>query len=190
MRLLIFVLLFMGCTPQEPEMLLGGPDDPEAIPDIIPAVQPFVNEGCNTAWDNLSAIVDAEGNVTYFEDLPEYTSDPFDYDKSRFTFVYQARNPWYGVYEDENPYARMQTGWKMLPIDDYGVLTCQGLQELRTWILDENTDRWYMNSQVVLASLLCNGQDDCDQGYGFAEIEFVQYEPGYLYLQDGVMTEQ
>ena len=44
------------------------------IPDFVPAVQPFVNEACNTAWDNLSAIVEPNGSVIYFINLPDYTA--------------------------------------------------------------------------------------------------------------------
>ena len=39
------------------------------VPDFIPALQPFVNEGCQTAWDNLSAIIDTTGEVIYFINL-------------------------------------------------------------------------------------------------------------------------
>lgn len=155
------------------------------IPDFIPALQPFVNEGCQTAWDNLSAIVNTDGSVTYFTNLPDYTADSTDYDKSRFTFIYQVKNPWYNVYPDEDPYTMLQVNWYTLPIDDYGNLTCEGLQEVRTWVLDELTDRWYMNSQVVWAALLCNGQTECNQGYNFEEIEYTPYQSGYQHLQIG-----
>lgn len=159
------------------------------IPDFIPALQPFVNEGCNTAWNNLSAIVNPDGSITYFTNLPDYTSDPFDYDKSRFTFIYQVQNPWYGIYPEENPYTMLQVNWYTLPIDDYGSLTCQGLQEVRTWVLDELTNKWYMNSQIVWAAVLCNGQGDCDQGWTFDQIEYTPYQSGYVHLVDGTINE-
>jgi len=156
------------------------------IPDFVPALQPFVNEGCNTAWDNLSGIVNVDGSVTYFINLPDYTDDPTDYDKSRFTFIYQAKNPWFGIFADEPPYAQIAgASWYTLPIDDYGIMTCQGLQEIRTWVLDELTGTWYMNSQVCWAAVLCNGQGDCNQGYTFDQIEYTPYESGYVHLQPG-----
>jgi hypothetical protein len=159
------------------------------IPDFIPALQPFVNEGCNTAWSNLSGIVNPNGSVTYFTNLPDYTDNPTDYDKSRFTFIYQAKNPWFGVFEDEPPYAQIAgAGWYTLPIDDYGIMTCQGLQEIRIWVLDELTGIWYMNSQVCWAAVLCNGQGDCDQGYTFDQIEYTPYESGYIYKQSNSIT--
>lgn len=156
------------------------------IPDFVPAVQPFVNEGCQTAWDNLSAIINTDGTVTYFTWLPDWTPDTTDYDKARFTFIYQARNPWFGVFPEEEPYAQMSgAGWMMLPIDDYGSMTCNGLQEIRIWVLDELTGRWFMNSQVCWAGFLCNGQADCEQGYSFDQIEYTPYVSGYQHLQAG-----
>jgi len=187
MKYLLILLCLFSCTPIDP--FSGGNQSNFVQPiDFIPAVQPFVNEGCNTRWDNLSAIME-ECEVTYFTDLPNYTNNPTDLDKSRFTFVYQVRNPWYGLFDDEAPYTRLQTGWYMLPIDDYGNSTCQGIQELRIWVLDELTDCWYMNSQVCWAGYLCNGQDECNQGYQFGDIEFTTYSGGLLYLQDGSITE-
>jgi hypothetical protein len=211
--ILIISILFIGCTPefwndaidnaadQALDQTLVDEVDPintdeilydengNAIPNFIPALQPFVNEGCQTAWDNLSAIVNENGSITYFINLPDYTPDSTDYDKSRFTFIYQVQNPWYGVYPDENPYTMLQVNWYTLPIDDYGNLTCQGLQEIRIWVLDELTGRWYMNSQVVWAALLCNGQTDCNQGWSFDQIEYTPYESGYVHLVDGSINE-
>ena len=158
------------------------------IPDFVPAVQPFVNEACNTSWDNLSAIVDPNGSVTYFINLPDYTADSTDYDKSRFTFIYQVKNPWFGQFPEEEPYTMLQVNWYMLPIDDYGSLTCSGLQEVRIWVYDELTNRYFMNSQVVWAAVLCNGQGDCDQGYNFDQIEYTSYESGYIYIQPNPIT--
>lgn len=159
------------------------------IPDFVPALQPFVNEGCNTAWDNLSGIVNVDGSVTYFINLPDYTADSTDYDKSRFIFIYQSRNPWFGsIWDDgsEGPYAQIAgAGWLTLPIDDYGNMTCEGLQEIRIWVLDELTGRWYMNSQVCWAALLCNGQTECNQGYSFDQIEYTPYQSGYQHLHAG-----
>ena len=153
------------------------------IPDFVPALQPFLNEACNTAWDNLSAIVEPDGTVIYFIDLPDYTEDPLDYDKSRFTFIFQSRNPWYGIFPDENPYSMMASpGWYTLPVDDYGNMTCQGLQEIRIWVYDELTETYYMNSQVCWAAVLCNGQGDCDQGYSFDQIEYTPYVGGYQHI--------
>jgi hypothetical protein len=162
------------------------------IPDFIPALQPFVNEGCQTAWDNLSAIIDTTGQVIYFITLPDYTPDTTDYDKSRFTFLYQAQNPWYqSSWDDgtEEPYALIASaGWYTLPIDDYGNMTCQGLQEIRIWVLDELTGTWYMNSQICWAALLCNGQSDCDQGWTFDQIEYTPYESGYVHMVNGPIS--
>lgn len=161
------------------------------IPDFIPALQPFVNEGCNTDWDNLSAIIEPDGSIIYFMSLPDYTPDSTDYDKSRFTFIYQAQNPWYGSFADEEPYAQIAgAGWYMLPIDDYGSMTCVGLQEIRIWVLDELTGTWFMNSQVCWAGYLCNGQADCDQGWTFDQIEYTPYNSGYLHRVDGQITNQ
>lgn len=190
MRNILFVLLLFSCTPAD-----TAPDDSDLqqrlcvkkILDFIPSVQPLVNEGCNTTWDNLSAIIE-NGEITYFRDLPAYTQNPNDIDKDRFLFVYQVKNPWYGIYENETPYSMIQSGWSLLPIDDYGVLTCQGIQELRIWVLDELTDRWYMNSQVVWAGYLCNGQSECS-GYEFSDIEYTPYEEGFLHLMEGSITE-
>ncbi len=211
--ILIISILFIGCTPefwndaidnaadQALDQTLVDEVDPintdeilydengNTIPNFIPALQPFVNEGCQTAWDNLSAIVNENGSITYFINLPDYTPDSTDYDKSRFTFIYQVQNPWYGVYPDENPYTMLQVNWYTLPIDDYGNLTCQGLQEIRIWVLDELTGRWYMNSQVVWAAFLCNGQTDCNQGWSFDQIEYTPYESGYVHLVDGSINE-
>lgn len=155
------------------------------IPDFVPAVQPFVNEACNTAWDNLSAIVEPNGSVIYFINLPDYTADSTDYDKDRFTFIYQVKNPWFGQFPEEEPYTMLQVNWYMLPIDDYGNLTCSGLQEIRIWVYDELTNRYFMNSQVVWAAVLCNGQGDCTQDYTFDQIEYTPYQSGYQHLQAG-----
>jgi hypothetical protein len=152
------------------------------IPDFIPALQPFLNEACQTAWDNISAIVNPDGTVTYFTDLPDWTPDPNDYDKDRFQFIIQCKNPWYGVYEGESPYTMMQVGWYTLPVNDYGTLTCSGLQEIRLWVHDELTGADYFNSQVCYAVVLCNGQGECNQGYTFDQIEFVPYDGGYQFL--------
>jgi hypothetical protein len=67
-------------------------------------------------------------------------------------------------------------------------MTCQGLQEIRIWVLDELTGTWYMNSQVCWAAVLCNGQGDCDQGYNFDQIEYTPYESGYIYIQPNPIT--
>ena len=153
------------------------------IPDFVPALQPFVNEGCNTAWANVSGIVNPNGSVTYFTSLPAWTADSTDYDKDRFTFIFQAQNPWYGVFEGEEPYAQIGSpSWYTLPIDDYGVMTCEGLQEIRTWVLDELTGTWYMNSQICWAALLCNGQVECNQGWSFDQIEYTPYTGGYIHV--------
>ena len=197
-KLLLPLLLLVGCTPD----YLMMPSDPsefelsqsqvntllynengQLLLDFIPAIQPFVNEGCNTAWDNLSAIVNPDGSLVYFINLPAYTESPTDLDKSRFTFIYQARNPWFGVFPEEEPYAQIAgAGWYTLPIDDYGNMTCQGLQEIRTWVLDELTGQWYMNSQVCWAGFLCKGQSECNQGWTFDQIEYTPYTEGYLHL--------
>jgi hypothetical protein len=211
--IIIIAFLFIGCTPEFWNDTIDNAADQaldqtlvedvvpintdeilydengNIIPDFIPALQPFVNEGCNTAWDNLSAIVNEDGSLSYFINLPDYTPDSTDYDKSRFTFIYQVQNPWYGLYPEENPYTMLQVNWYTLPIDDYGNLTCQGLQEIRIWVLDELTGRWYMNSQIVWAAVLCNGQGDCDQGWTFDQIEYTPYQSGYVHLVDGTINE-
>jgi hypothetical protein len=197
-KLLLPLLLLVGCAPD----YLMMPSDPsefelsqsqvntllynengQLLLDFIPALQPFVNEGCQTAWDNISAIVNPDGSLVYFINLPAYTESPTDLDKSRFTFIYQARNPWFGVFPEEEPYAQIAgAGWYTLPIDDYGNMTCQGLQEIRTWVLDELTGQWYMNSQVCWAGFLCKGQSECNQGWTFDQIEYTPYTEGYLHL--------
>jgi hypothetical protein len=198
--ILFSLLLLTACTPDY-LMMPSNPSEFELsqsqvntllynengqlLLDFIPALQPFVNEGCNTAWDNLSAIVNPDGSLVYFTNLPAYTESPTDLDKSRFTFIYQAQNPWFGVFPEEEPYAQIAgAGWYTLPIDDYGNMTCQGLQEIRIWVLDEVTNQWYMNSQVCWAALLCNGQSDCDQGWSFDQIEFTSYQSGYVHLSN------
>lgn len=202
------VVLLAGCTP-EMFMLPSQPSDFEinqnyiqtnvhlydewgnVIPDFVPAIQPFVNEGCNTSWDNLSAIVNEDGTLTYFVDLPDWTADTTDYDKDRFTFIYQAQNPWFEIYPEEEPYAQISgSGWYMLPIDDYGSMTCNGLQEIRIWVLDELTGEWFMNSQVCWAGYLCNGQGDCDQGWSFDQIDYATYESGYIHLSNTPISNQ
>lgn len=202
---LLLMIFLSSCTP-EFMMVPSMPDGNELvqqnqildplydengnlIPDFVPALQSFVNEGCQTAWDNLSAIVNPDGSLTYFINLPDYTPDSTDYDKGRFTFIYQSRNPWYGIYEGEAPYSQMAgASWYMLPIDDYGNLTCQGLQEIRIWVVDELTGQWYMNSQVCWAAFLCNDQADCTQGWSFDQIEYTPYTGGYLHAVQGPVT--
>jgi hypothetical protein len=210
----LFLFLLSGCTPEfwtdsinqaseqaldqtlveqttsinQQNILYDGNNN--IIPDFVPALQPFINEGCQTAWDNLSAIVQPDGQVTYFYTLPDYTPDPTDYDKDRFTFIFQAQNPWYGLYEGENPYSPIASpGWYTVPVDDYGNMTCEGLQEIRIWVLDELTNTWYMNSQVCWAALLCNGQTECNQGWTFDQIEYTQYESGYNFLSPNEYSE-
>jgi hypothetical protein len=210
---LFLVLMLASCTPLEWDDAINNANDQiidqilvedtpsiqpqniqydengNLIPDFVPALQPFVNEGCNTAWDNLSGIVNPNGSITYFTWLPDYTPDPTDYDKSRFTFIFQSKNPWYGMFEGEEPYAQMASpSWYTLPIDDYGNMTCEGLQEIRIWVLDELTGTWYMNSQVCWAAVLCNGQTECNQGYTFDQIEYTPYESGYIYMQPNAIT--
>jgi hypothetical protein len=208
MKNVLFVLVIMmsSCTPEH-LMMPTAPSEFEitesqdtALPpnetvnpllDFVPAIQPFVNEGCQTAWDNLSAIINPDGSLTYFIDLPDYTEDSTDLDKGRFTFIYQARNPWFGMFPEEEPYAQIAgSGWYMLPIDDYGSMTCQGLQEIRTWVLDELTGQWYMNSQVCWAGFLCKGQAECDQGWSFDQIEFTPYEQGYIHISNVPINNQ
>ena len=141
---LFLVLMLASCTPLEWDDAINNANDQiidqilventpsiqpqniqydengNLIPDFVPALQPFVNEGCNTAWDNLSGIVNPNGSITYFTWLPDYTPDSTDYDKSRFTFIFQSKNPWYGVFEGEEPYDQMASpSWYTLPIDDY-----------------------------------------------------------------------
>ncbi len=206
---LFLVLMLASCTPLEWDDAINNANDQiidqilventppilpqniqydengNVIPDFVPAVQPFVNEACNTAWDNLSAIVEPNGSVIYFINLPDYTADSTDYDKDRFTFIYQVKNPWFGQFPEEEPYTMLQVNWYMLPIDDYGNLTCSGLQEIRIWVYDELTNRYFMNSQVVWAAVLCNGQGDCTQDYTFDQIEYTPYQSGYQHLQAG-----
>lgn len=187
---LFILLLFVSCNPIPISdlMPLSGPEQNAEVVDFIPAVQPFVNEGCNTRWDNLSAIVDQNGEITYFTELPDYTPDVNDLDKNRFQFIYQVRNPWYGIFEEEEIYAHLQTGWYMLPISDYGNLTCEGLQEIRIWVKDKRTGAWYMNSQICWVAVLCQNQTECDYGYTFDQIEFVDYQSGFLYLTEGPIS--
>ena len=193
LSILLLIFSLASCTPEHLMMPSVANDfeieqsnvmqDDDVLVDFIPAIQPFVNEGCETSWDNLSAIINADGSLIYFTSLPDYTSNPNDLDKSRFTFIYQSRNPYYGLFEGEEPYAQIGgSGWMMLPIDDYGSMTCNGLQEIRIWVLDEVTGAWYMNSQVCWAGYLCNGQGDCNQGWSFDQIEFTTYEQGYIHL--------
>jgi hypothetical protein len=203
---ILMLILFVSCNPEQ-MMMPSMADDYEMqqnqvntllyneegqlLLDFIPAIQPFVNEGCNTAWDNLSAIINPDGSLTYFNSLPNYTASPNDLDKGRFTFIYQCRNPYFGIFEGEEQYSQIgSSGWMMLPIDDYGSMTCNGLQEIRTWVLDELTGQWYMNSQVCWAGYLCNGQGDCNQGWSFDEIEFTTYQEGYLHLSPTSINNQ
>jgi hypothetical protein len=209
----ILAILFASCTPQTwlegnvPQQITNQNTVEQVVPmqqqdilydeygnmivDFVPALQPFVNEGCNTAWNNLSAIVMPEGQVVYFISLPDYTADTTDLDKDRFTFIYQVQNPFYNVFPNENPYTMLQVNWYTLPIDDYGSLTCEGLQEIRTWVLDELTGRWYMNSQICWAALLCNGQTSCtDNGWNIGDVEYTPYQSGYIHLMETNITEQ
>jgi hypothetical protein len=160
------------------------------IPDFVPALQPYLHEACETAWDNVSGIVNPDGTITYFVDLPDYTEDSLDYDKNRFEFAIQSKNPWYGQFGDSALYTLMQVGWYTLPVDDYGNLTCSGLQEIRLWVRDRVTGQQYFNSQVCYAVVLCNGQGECNQGYTFDQIEYSPYDPGYMYAVDFPYSEQ
>jgi hypothetical protein len=161
------------------------------ILDIIPTVQPFINEGCQTAWDNLSAIVNSNGQITYMYLLPDYTPTSNDLDKQRFQFFYQVQNQWFGLFDGEEPYTLLGSPtFQLMAIDTYGDQVCQGLQEIRIWVHDELTDKWYMNSQVVLASFLCGGQMDCGQGWEFDDLEYTPYTSGYLFMVDGPISGQ
>ena len=202
--IILIGFLLVGCNPEQMMMpsfanefetqqsqvnTLLYNENGQLLLDFVPAIQPFVNEGCNTAWDNLSAIINTDGSLTYFSSLPNYTPSPTDLDKSRFTFIYQSQNQWFGIFAEEEPYAQIgSSGWMMLPIDDYGSMTCNGLQEIRIWVLDELTGQWYMNSQVCWAGYLCNGQGDCNQGWSFDQIEFTTYEQGYIHLSDTIIN--
>lgn len=176
-----------GMMPDGNEMYT---EDSIEIVDFVPALQPFVNEGCNTAWDNVSGIVRPDGSMIYFMNLPDWTPDSLDYDKDRFMFIFQVRNPYYGVYPGEAPYKQIASaGWLTMPVDDYGTLTCKGIQEVRTWVMDKVTGRWYMNSQICWAAVLCNGQTPCpDIGYGVEDVEYTPYEFGYFHLMEGSIS--
>lgn len=205
-KLFLSFLLLSGCTPEYlmmPELpneyevnqsqvnTLLYNENGQLLLDFIPMLQSFVNEGCQTAWDNLSAIVNPDGSLTYFINLPDYTPDSTDLDKGRFTFLYQVQNPWYNIYPGEAPYTLLAgASWYTLPVDDYGNLTCQGLQEIRIWVVDELTGAWYVNSQVCWAGFLCEGQEPCDQGWTFDQIEDPNYTPGYLHLSPIPITNE
>lgn len=153
-------------------------DQGNEIPDFTPSVQPFLNEACNTAWDNLS-FIRYNNQQFYFTNLPDYTSNINDVDKSRFTFIYQVRSP----YPDEE-YMILQVGWKMLPVSDYGNLSvvCSGQQELRIIVYDELTNSYFINNQVVRAVVLCNNQEECNQGYEIFDIEYTDNSTNYNFF--------
>lgn len=89
MKNLLFLLciLFAGCLPEDilyDTTASDGIDYPDGgiqfydpvilyddngvqIPDFIPALQSFVNEGCQTAWDNLSGIRTPDGDTFNFK---------------------------------------------------------------------------------------------------------------------------
>ncbi len=158
-------------------------DLPANALDLVPAVNPFINEACATTWDNLTAVV-GNGNPNYFLNWPEWTADPNDVnDKSRYTFFWEVKTPSDWPEADSLPYTLLEIGWYLLPISDYGNtgLVCMGLQELRCWIYDEYTQVWYFNSQIVNASVLCDEQEDCNNGFTFDQLEYADYGAGFQY---------
>lgn len=199
--ILFTLLLLAACQPSEGDYTPDSPsplsmppnaqytEDGLYLPDFIPALQPFVNEGCNTAWDNISGLYLEDGSFVYFKDLPDYTEDPTDFDKSRFTFIFQCQNPWHGIFEGEEPYTHLAgAGWYTIPISHYGSNVCEGLQEIRTWVLDEVTGRWYFTTQVCWVALLCAGQGECGQGHSFSDITYIPYTNTYTHLSENPIS--
>jgi hypothetical protein len=151
------------------------------VRDIVPAYQPFLNEACNTAWTNLTAVVNTGVNPSYIQNWPAYTNTVDDVDKSRYTFIAMVDDP----YEtDPTILAHLQVGWYMLPVDNYGGIVCEGEQVLHCFIFDELTEVWYYNQQVVRAGVLCQAQAICEYGYTVVDVDYVPYTTGYLYLTD------
>lgn len=140
--------------------------------DFVPAVQPFINEACMTVHDNLSGVW-LDGELVYWPDIPRYTEDPGDVDQDRFTFFFELIHPQTGTFQ------LLQVGSYLRPFNDYGDATCYGIQELKIWVLDEVTDQWYFNSQVITDSFLCADQPECDYGYSVFDVEFADYSQNY-----------
>jgi len=161
-------------------------DLPANAVDFVCGVNPFVNESCfQTTWDNLSAVM-IDGLPNYFLNWPEWTADPTDLDKNRFQFFWEVKTPSDWPEADSIPYTLLEVGWMLQPINAYGNtgLVCTGLQELRCLVRDNNTGVWYGNSQVCNASVLCDGQSDCGQGYTFEDLQYVDYTAGFMYVID------
>lgn len=155
--------------------------------DIVPAWNSFINEGCNTTWDNLTAIR-VNNSWLWWSQIPEWTADPEDIDRQRFTFFWEVANP----YNEIDPLAtdptrtRLETGWYLLPVSHYGNQgqVCMGTQKLHLLILDELTGTWYRNEMITQASYLCGGQSDCDFGFSVLDVQYANYQTGFLYVVD------
>jgi hypothetical protein len=197
MRTIYFflVVFFCACTQgaqidlvpfnnNEPQPALLQ-EDP--LLDIVPCVNPLINEACQTSWSNLSAIVNADGTLTYFYQLPEHSETEIA--KDRFQFFYQVINPYFGQYADESQYTPLGSPtFELAGLSTYGTQLCSGLQELRIWLHDEYTGAWYFNSQVCWAGFICANDQQCDYGYNFDQIEYTNYAGGYQFLVDGPIS--
>lgn len=153
--------------------------------DFVPAVNSFINEGCNTTWDNLSAIV-GNGNPNYFMTWPEWTADTSDYDKNRFAFFWEVKTPSDWPESDTVPYTLLEIGYYLLPLASYGNtgMICEGVQELRCWVRDNQTGQWYFNSQNAHAAYLCEVYGSCNNTLTLDDLEYANYQAGFLNVSD------
>lgn len=151
----------------------------DGILDFIPAVNPMINEACNTRWDNLSAIRNEDGSLTYWSSIPDYL--PEGIHKNRFQFFWEVPSPWQGESFISEGWAMLDNSSYLLEITAYGNtgLVCVGVQPLRVWVKDKVTEQWYRNDMVVNASLLCHGQADCNNGYSYFDITYADYTGDY-----------
>lgn len=190
----ILLAIFCSCTQTDTDLLPFNNSAPQPaatqedpLLDIVPCVNPLINEACQTSWNNLSAIANSDGTLTYFYDLPEHSETGIA--KDRFQFFYHVINPYFGQYEGESQYAPLGSPtFELAGLANYGTQLCSGLQELRIWVHDEQTDAWYFNSQVCSAAFICNNEQECDFGYTFDQIEYGDYSAGYQYLVDGSIS--
>lgn len=160
-------------------------DLPAGALDIVPGWNSFINEACETTWDNLTAIR-VNNQWTFWSQLPEWTADPNDLDKQRFDFFWYVKTPSDWPEVDSLPYTQLEIGWYLLPVTDYGNtgLVCEGTQELVCWIKDTNTGAWYKNSLLSQASFLCNDAGPCENEYTVDQVQYANYQPGFLYYTE------
>ena len=160
-------------------------DLPVGALDIVPGWNSFINEACETTWDNLTAVRVNDAWV-YWSQIPVWTPDPNDIDQDRFTFFWEVANPYDEIdwSASDTSLTILEVGSYLLPVSDYGNMgqVCEGTQLLKCIIIDEITGVRYENTLISQASLLCGGQGSCDFGYDVTQVQYANYTPGFLYV--------